>query len=203
MIVANLVHITPSQGRDARLDQKFHCELDEGVLNLLADARTVEIVGRVSPSQAQTALGAGMKGSAIMWNTLNPRGQSSPQRLLDPGIRETDCQRAAVLDCYEELLTWPTLEPDLQRPRLIVGLANDNWARGTPIPAAHDLITTRSPLGNSARSVPVVTDSHSTTDSTPTTLVYALAEEVAPESIEMSAHLKPRRCTGGSGFRGR
>jgi hypothetical protein len=60
-----------------------------------------------------------------MWNTLNPRGQSSPQRLLDPGIRETDGQRAAVLDCYEE---------------------------------------------------------------------------VAPESIEMSAHLKPRRCSGVPAF---
>lgn len=60
-----------------------------------------------------------------MWNTLNPRGQSSPQRLLDPGVRETDGQRAAVLDCYEE---------------------------------------------------------------------------VAPESIEMSAHLKPRRCSGVPAF---
>ena len=87
-----------------------------------------EIVGSMSPSQAQTALGAGMKRTAIMWNPLNPRGQSAPLRLSDPGILETDGQRAAVLDCYEE---------------------------------------------------------------------------VAPESIEMSAHLKPRRCTGGSGLRGR
>lgn len=93
MTVANLVNITPSQSRDAR---KLRRELGEGVLNLLADARTediclnpnstlwvkrlnqpFEIVGNMSPSQTETALGAGMKATAIIWDPLNPRGQSA------------------------------------------------------------------------------------------------------------------------------
>jgi hypothetical protein len=34
------------------------------------------------------------------------------------------------------LLSWPMLQSAAQHPTLIVGVANDNWARGTPIPAA-------------------------------------------------------------------
>jgi len=71
----------------------------------------------------------------IMWNPLKPK-QGVPLRLFGPGILEIEEQRVAFLVCYEQLLTWPILESALEHPTLIVGLANDNWARGTPIAAA-------------------------------------------------------------------
>jgi len=71
----------------------------------------------------------------IMWNPLKPK-QGVPLRLFGPGILEIEGQRVALLVCYEQLLTWPILASALEHPTLIVGLANDNWARGTPIAAA-------------------------------------------------------------------
>jgi hypothetical protein len=71
----------------------------------------------------------------IMWNPLKPE-RAVPLRLFGPGILEVAGQRAAILVCYEQLLSWPMLQSAAQHPTLIVGLANDNWARGTPIPAA-------------------------------------------------------------------
>jgi hypothetical protein len=44
-------------------------------------------------------------------------------------------KRVAVLICYEELLVWPALVSMAQRPEVIVGAANDWWARDTSIPA--------------------------------------------------------------------
>jgi apolipoprotein N-acyltransferase len=67
----------------------------------------------------------------IMWNPLNMR-QSAALRLWSSGVLEINGERAALLICYEQLLTWPILESAVQHPTLLVGLANDNWARGTP-----------------------------------------------------------------------
>ena len=78
----------------------------------------------------------------IMWNPTNRTGQSASIRLFDSGIIDIDGERAALLVCYEQLLTWPILESAVDHPTLIVGLANDNWARGTPIPAAQQAAVT-------------------------------------------------------------
>ena len=61
---------------------------------------------------------------------------SVPLRLFGPGILEVAGEQAAIIVCHEQLVSWPILQSAMERPTLIVGLANDNWARGTPIPAA-------------------------------------------------------------------
>jgi apolipoprotein N-acyltransferase len=73
--------------------------------------------------------------SAIMWNPLVPE-QSVPMHPFGPSVFEVAGERVAILICYEQLLAWPILQSAVHRPTLVVGVANDNWARGTPIPAA-------------------------------------------------------------------
>jgi len=77
----------------------------------------------------------------VMWNPLK-REQSVPLALFGSGILDINGERAAILICYEQLLTWPILESAVHHPTLIVGLANDNWAKGTPIPAAQHAAVT-------------------------------------------------------------
>ena len=77
----------------------------------------------------------------IMWNPLKPE-RTAPLRLFGSGILKVEGQRAATLVCYEQLLSWPILQSAAQHPTLIVGLANDNWAKGTPIPAAQQSAVT-------------------------------------------------------------
>lgn len=55
--------------------------------------------------------------------------------LTGPSVLDVAGERVAVLICYEQLLAWPVLHSAASRPTLIVGLANDYWAKGTPIPA--------------------------------------------------------------------
>ena len=71
----------------------------------------------------------------VMWNPLNS-ARSVPLEMFGPGVLQVREERAAILVCYEQLLTWPILHSALQHPTLIVGVANDHWARGTPIAAA-------------------------------------------------------------------
>jgi hypothetical protein len=59
---------------------------------------------------------------------------SVPLRLNAPGVLAIDHQRAAVLICYEQLLTFPILASMLQHPTAIVGISNTFWVDGTPIP---------------------------------------------------------------------
>jgi hypothetical protein len=77
----------------------------------------------------------------IMWNPLKPRA-SIPLDLLGPGILELNGERAAILVCYEQLLTWPILRSALEHPTLIVGISNDHWVKDTHIPAAKEAPTT-------------------------------------------------------------
>jgi len=77
----------------------------------------------------------------VMWNPMKTE-RSVPLRLFGPGILEVAGERAAILVCYEQLLSWPILQSAAQHPTLIVGVANDNWARGTPIPAAQQAAVT-------------------------------------------------------------
>src|SRR5438105_4247405 len=50
-----------------------------------------------------------------------------------PGVINIHGQRAAVLICYEQLLTWPVLLSMAQHPTILIVVANDYWATGTPI----------------------------------------------------------------------
>jgi Carbon-nitrogen hydrolase len=58
-----------------------------------------------------------------------------PLNLNGPGVLQIGRERAAVLICYEQLLTWPVLTSMTQHPTVIVGVANDYWAKDTIIPA--------------------------------------------------------------------
>jgi apolipoprotein N-acyltransferase len=69
-----------------------------------------------------------------MWR---PFARSGVQlHLAGPAVLPVAGQRAAVLICYEQLLTWPILTSLLRKPTVIVAVANDYWARGTTIPAS-------------------------------------------------------------------
>lgn len=59
---------------------------------------------------------------------------SVPLRLNAPGVLAIDHQRAAVLICYEQMLTFPMLESMLHHPTVIVGISNTFWLDGTTVP---------------------------------------------------------------------
>lgn len=59
---------------------------------------------------------------------------SVPLRLGAPGVLTIDGQRAAVLICYEQLLTFPILASMLHHPTVIIGISNTFWVGGTTIP---------------------------------------------------------------------
>jgi hypothetical protein len=67
-----------------------------------------------------------------MWNPF--RRDSAPVRLLGPGTIPIAGKRAAILICYEQLVTWPVLISMLREPNILVGVANDYWAADTTIP---------------------------------------------------------------------
>jgi hypothetical protein len=59
---------------------------------------------------------------------------SVPLRLNAPGVLVIDHERAAVLICYEQMLTFPILTSMLQHPTVIVGISNTFWVDHTTIP---------------------------------------------------------------------
>jgi apolipoprotein N-acyltransferase len=61
-------------------------------------------------------------------------GTGVPLHLFGPGVIRLDHQRAAILVCYEQLLVWPVVRSLEEHPTLLVGLANDYWARNTYFP---------------------------------------------------------------------
>jgi Carbon-nitrogen hydrolase len=67
-----------------------------------------------------------------MWRPLSRGGV--PLRLTGDSVLVVGHERAAVLICYEQLLTWPILASMLHRPTAIVAVANDYWVRSTTIP---------------------------------------------------------------------
>jgi hypothetical protein len=66
-----------------------------------------------------------------MWKPFSASGV--PLNLSGPGVVQIAGQRAAVLICYEQLLTWPFLQSMADRPSVILAIANDYWATSTPI----------------------------------------------------------------------
>jgi apolipoprotein N-acyltransferase len=67
-----------------------------------------------------------------MWNPLRP--DSAALWLAGPSVIPIAGKRAAILICYEQLITWPVLNSMLRKPEILVGVANDYWAAGTTIP---------------------------------------------------------------------
>jgi len=67
-----------------------------------------------------------------MWRPFDR--SSVPLRLNGPGVVALDHQRAAVLICYEQLLTFPILASMRQHPTVIVGISNTFWVDRTTIP---------------------------------------------------------------------
>jgi hypothetical protein len=67
-----------------------------------------------------------------MWRPFSK--VSVPLRLNAPGVLAIDHQLAAVLICYEQMLTFPVLTSMLQHPTVIVGISNTFWVDHTTIP---------------------------------------------------------------------
>lgn len=67
-----------------------------------------------------------------MWKPFSRT--SVPLRLTAPSILNIDHQRAAVLICYEQMLTFRIFASILQRPTVIVGISNTFWVDRTTIP---------------------------------------------------------------------
>jgi hypothetical protein len=75
-----------------------------------------------------------------MWKPLSQDG--FPLHLTGRGSLGVAGERVAVLICYELLLTWPLLTVSLERPTILIGLANDYWASQTCIPTVqHSALT--------------------------------------------------------------
>ncbi len=75
-----------------------------------------------------------------MWRPGSASGV--PMHLLGSKTVNIAGERTAALICYEQLLAWPVLAAALDRPTLIVGIANDYWVVDTRIPAVQSAATT-------------------------------------------------------------
>jgi hypothetical protein len=58
----------------------------------------------------------------------------APMHLGGPAVLELGGERAALLICYEQVISWTVLTAALAHPSLFVGMSNDHWATRTPIP---------------------------------------------------------------------
>jgi apolipoprotein N-acyltransferase len=67
-----------------------------------------------------------------MWNPL--KEATAHVHLFESRTLRIDHQRAAVLICYEQIIPWPMIHAAFERPTVLVAIANDHWAQGTPIP---------------------------------------------------------------------
>jgi hypothetical protein len=67
-----------------------------------------------------------------MWNPFNNTGV--PLNLSGPSTITIGATRVAPIICYEQLLALPILTAMTKHPALILGVANDYWARDTSIP---------------------------------------------------------------------
>ena len=67
-----------------------------------------------------------------MWRPFTNTG--APLRLSSPAVMRIADQTAAVVICYEQLIPWPTLASFLDRPTIMIAVANQFWVAGTAIP---------------------------------------------------------------------
>jgi apolipoprotein N-acyltransferase len=68
-----------------------------------------------------------------MWRPFGHGGAAL--NITGPGVLNVAGQRVGVLICYEEMIVWPVLTSMLERPTVLVGIANDYWCTQTSIPA--------------------------------------------------------------------
>ena len=62
-------------------------------------------------------------------------GTGVPLMVFASPIRELAAERAAFLICYEQLVAWSYLTLLVDRPTVLVGMANAHWVTATSIPA--------------------------------------------------------------------
>jgi apolipoprotein N-acyltransferase len=67
-----------------------------------------------------------------MWRPFTSTG--APLSLSSPAVIRIADQTAAVLICYEQLIPWPTLTAFLERPSIMIAIANQFWVAGSAIP---------------------------------------------------------------------
>lgn len=67
-----------------------------------------------------------------MWIPGSDRGV--PLRLDGVGTLRVAGQKGAILICYEQLLIWPVISSFKEHPSVLIGIANDYWARTTTVP---------------------------------------------------------------------
>jgi len=67
-----------------------------------------------------------------MWRPFSNTG--APLKLAGPPVVSIGDDTAAIIICYEQLIPWPVLTSFLERPSIIVAVANNFWVSGTPIP---------------------------------------------------------------------
>lgn len=67
-----------------------------------------------------------------MWRPFTNTG--APLRLSSPAVIRIADQTAAVVICYEQLIQWPTLTAFIDRPTIMIAIANQFWVTGTAIP---------------------------------------------------------------------
>jgi apolipoprotein N-acyltransferase len=67
-----------------------------------------------------------------MWRPFTNTG--APLRLSSPAVIRIADQTAAVIICYEQLIPWPTLTAFLDRPTIVIAVANQFWVAGTSVP---------------------------------------------------------------------
>lgn len=87
------------------------------------------------------AIGAGADAAPMVQRVPVPIGMWRPwaaegldANLWGRGLAELRGVRVAYAICYEQLLVWPMVTSLAQRPAVLVGAANDWWARDTSIP---------------------------------------------------------------------
>ena len=68
-----------------------------------------------------------------MWNPFQTQG-GAVLNLLGPGTVDVGDQRAAILICYEQLLTWPMLRSAIEKPTLLIAISNEAWTAATTVP---------------------------------------------------------------------
>ena len=68
-----------------------------------------------------------------MWNPFRQQGGVALD-LLGPGSVDVGGQRAAILICYEQLLTWPMLRSAIEKPTILIAISNESWTAATTVP---------------------------------------------------------------------
>jgi apolipoprotein N-acyltransferase len=69
-----------------------------------------------------------------MWNPFRTEG-SIVMNLFGAGTVVVGGERAAILICYEQLLTWPILRSAQDHPTLLVAISNLTWCKYTVLPS--------------------------------------------------------------------